>query len=116
MPRDYSSISRFGLTEPFALQVARDQITFHSVRNVFGTATAIGTSFTTPWELANTNPLPLISTASQLDIASSDAGDTTQTVRVSGVDADYNVVAENIALNGTTAVTTVNSYKAINDL
>lgn len=116
MPRDYSSISRFGLTEPFELQVARGQITYHSVRNVFGTATAIGTSFTTPWELANTTALPLISTASQLDIASSDAGDTTQTIRVSGVDGDYNVVAENIALNGTTAVTTVNSYKAINDL
>lgn len=116
MTREISSITRVGTSEPFELQVARGQISYHSVRNIFGTATAIGTSFRTPWELANTNNLPLISVASQLDIASSDAGDTSQTIRIVGLDADYNVTAENIALNGTTAVTTTNSYKAINDL
>lgn len=116
MTREISSITRVGTSEPFELQVARGQISYHSVRNIFGTATAIGTSFRTPWELANTNELPLISVASQLDIASSAAGDTSQTIRIVGLDADYNVIAENIALNGTTAVTTTNSYKAINDL
>jgi hypothetical protein len=29
MSREYSSISRFGLTEPFNLQVARGQIAYH---------------------------------------------------------------------------------------
>jgi len=86
------------------------------VRNIFGTATAIGTTYRTPWELANSNALPLISTAAPLDIASSAAGDTTQVVRIVGLDASYNEISENISLNGTTTVTTTNSYKAINDL
>ena len=51
-----------------------------------------------------------------LDIASSAAGDTSQIIRIIGLDADYNEIAENISLNGTTIVTTINSYKAINDL
>ena len=116
MAREVSSISRIGTSEPFELQVSRGQISYHSVRNIFGTATAIGTSFRTPWELANTNDLPLISTAAPLNIASSAAGDTSQVIRVIGLDANYNEVAENISLNGTTVVTTTNSYKAINDL
>lgn len=115
MAREVSSITRVGTSEPFELQVARGQIAYHSVRNIFGFATAIGTSYRTPWELANTNALPLISTASQLDVVSSDAGDTTQIVRIIGVDANYEVIAENISLTGTTPVTTTNSYKAIND-
>lgn len=116
MTREVSSISRIGTSEPFELQIARGQISYHSVRNIFGFATGIGTSFTTPWELANTNSLPLISTAAQLDIASSDAADTTQVIKVIGLDADYNEISENVSLNGTTTVTTTNSYKAINDL
>jgi hypothetical protein len=109
-----SSISRVGTTEPFELQISRGQISGHSVINIFGFATAIGTSFTTPWELANTNALPLISAASQLDVASSDAGDTTQIVQLQGLDADYNLITENVSLNGTTTVTTSSSFKAIN--
>lgn len=116
MAREVSSISRVGTSEPFDLQVSRGQISYHSVRNVFGTSTAIGTAFTTPWELGNAGTVPLISTASQLDIVSSDAGDTSQTIRIVGVDADYSEIAENVSLNGTTAVTTTNSFKAINDL
>jgi hypothetical protein len=115
MSREISSITRIGTSEPFELQIARGQISYHSVRNIFGTATAIGTSYRTPWELANTNDLPLISAASQLDIASSAVGDTTQIVRIVGLDANYDEIAENISLNGTTTVTTTNSYKAIND-
>jgi len=116
MAYDLRSISQVGTSEPFELQVSRGQIPGHRVRNVFGFSTAIGTSFTTPWELGNTDALPLISTASPLDVSSSAAGDTTQIVRIIGLDADYNEVAENISLNGTTTVTTTNSYKAINDL
>ena len=114
MARETSSISRVGTSEPFDLQVSRGQLTYHSVVNVFGTATGIGTAYRTPWELANTNALPLISSASQLDVASSAAGDTTQVVQLQGLDADYKVITENVSLNGTTAVTTSQSFKAIN--
>lgn len=115
MAREVSSISRVGTSEPFELQVSRGQISYHSVVNIFGFATAIGTSYRTPWELANTNALPLISAASQLDVASSAAGDTSQVVQLQGLDANYNQITENISLNGTTIVTTTQSFKAIND-
>lgn len=114
MAREVSSITRVGTSEPFELQVSRGQISYHSVVNIFGTATAIGTSYRTPWELANTNALPLISTASQLDVASSDAADTSQVVQLQGLDADYNQITENISLNGTSTITTTQSFKAIN--
>jgi len=114
MAREVSSITRVGTSEPFELQVSRGQISYHSVVNIFGFATAIGTSYRTPWELANTNALPLISTASQLDVASSDAGDTSQVVQLQGLDANYNKITENVSLNGTTVVTTTQSFKAIN--
>lgn len=116
MAYDLRSITQVGTSEPFELQVSRGQIPGHSSRNVFGFSNAIGTSFTTPWELATTSALPLITVASPLDIASSAAGDTSQIIRIIGLDADYNEIAENISLNGTTIVTTINSYKAINDL
>jgi hypothetical protein len=114
MAREVSSITRVGTSEPFELQVARGQISYHSVVNIFGTATAIGTAYRTPWELANTNALPLISTASQLDVASSNAADTSQVVQLQGLDADYNQITENISLNGTSTITTAQSFKAIN--
>lgn len=114
MAREVSSITRVGTSEPFELQVARGQISYHSVVNIFGFATAIGTSYRTPWELANTNALPLISAASQLDVASSDAGDTSQVLQLQGLDANYNQITENVSLNGTTVVTTTQSFKAIN--
>lgn len=111
-----SSISRTGKTEPFELQVARGQITGHSVRNIFGTATAIGTTLTTPWELANTNALPLLSAPQTISIVSSAAGDTTQSILISGCGPDYVLTSEVVQLNGTTPVTTTNTYRAINDL
>ena len=114
MAREVSSITRVGTSEPFELQVSRGQISYHSVVNIFGTATAIGTDYRTPWELANTNALPLISTAAQLDVASSDAADTSQVVQLQGLDADYNQITENISLNGTSTITTTQSFKAIN--
>lgn len=114
MAREVSSITRVGTSEPFELQVARGQISYHSVVNIFGTATAIGTAYRTPWELANTNALPLISTAAQLDVASSNAADTSQVVQLQGLDADYNQITENISLNGTSTITTAQSFKAIN--
>ena len=46
------SITRTGRNEPFELQVARDQITFHNEQNVFayGTTPATAGTFRTVWE------------------------------------------------------------------
>ena len=50
MSRDYSSISRFGLTEPFNLQVARGQIAYHESVYKFGNNAAVGDSLETIWQ------------------------------------------------------------------
>jgi hypothetical protein len=40
----------------------------------------------------------------------------TATITITGLDASYNVLTENLALNGTTGVTTANSYFRINNI
>jgi hypothetical protein len=40
----------------------------------------------------------------------------TATITITGLDASYNVLTENLVLNGTTGVTTVNSYFRINNI
>ena len=108
------SISQVGTSEPFELQVARGQIPAHSVRNIFGTNPAIGTSFITAWE--NSTALPFLSAAQQLSIVSSSASDTAVSILINGLDANYNIQTEVVALNGTTPVTTTKSFFRINDL
>ena len=116
MSHDLRSITQVGTSEPFELQVSRGQIPGHTPRNIFGTATAIGTTFRTPWELANTNALPFLSSQSQLTLSSSSASDTAVSVLINGLDDNYEVVSEVVALNGTTGVTTTKEFKFINDL
>lgn len=113
---DLRSISQGGTSEPFELQVSRGQIPGHTPRNIFGTATAIGTTFRTPWELANTNDLPFLSAQSQLTLSSSSASDTAVSILINGLDDNYEVVSEVVALNGTTGVTTTKEFRFINDL
>lgn len=113
---DLRSISQLGTSEPFELQVARGQIPGHTPRNIFGTATAIGTSFRTPWELASTAALPFLSAQSQLTLSSSSASDTAVSILINGLDDNYEVVTEVVALNGLTGVTTTKQFRFINDL
>ena len=114
MAYDIRSITQVGTSEPFELQVARGQIPGHSIRNLFGTNPAIGTSFVTPWE--NNTALPFLSAEQNLSIVSDSASDTAVSILVSGVDGGYNSVSETVALNGTTPVVTTNKFFRINDL
>ena len=116
MAHDLRSITQVGTSEPFELQVSRGQIPGHTARNIFGTATAIGTTFRTPWELANTTDLPFLSAQSQLTLSSSSASDTAVSVLINGLDDNYLEVSEVVALNGTTGVTTTKEFRFINDL
>lgn len=116
MAHDLRSITQVGTSEPFELQVSRGQIPGHTPRNIFGTATAIGTTFRTAWELANTADLPFLSTQSQLTLSSSSASDTAVSILINGLDDNYEIVSEAVALNGTTGVTTTKEFRFINDL
>lgn len=114
MVHDIRSITQVGTSEPFELQVSRGQIPGHSVRNLFGTNAAIGTTFVTPWE--NNGALPLLSAEQNLSIVSTSASDTSVNVLVSGVDGDFNPVSQVVSLNGLTPVVTTIKFFRINDL
>jgi hypothetical protein len=107
------SISRVGVTEPFELQVARNQITGHSNVLVAGTGTSVGTSTTTLW--SQNTIYTYLSTAAVMQISSSSANDAAagtgaRTVAIYGLDANYNQINETVTLNGQTAVNTTNSF------
>jgi hypothetical protein len=111
------SITQVGTYEPFELQVARGQITGHQSEFQFGQATAVTTQQTL-WPGTGTYAFP--SAATVMKISSGSANDTSagtgaRTVRITGLDASYNVITEDVSLNGQTAVNTTNSYLRIND-
>jgi len=115
--RDYSSISRFGLTEPFNLQVARSQIGYHESIYKFGNNPEVADSVETVW--AQGGLYSYLSAATVLKVSSSSTDDTSagtgaRTVQLFGLDGDYNEISEVVTLNGQTAVNTTQSYLRIN--
>ena len=117
MPRDYSSISRFGLTEPFNLQLARGQIAYHESIYKFGNNPQVADSIETVWPQGGL--YSYLSTATVLKVSSSSANDTSagtgaRTVELFGLDGDYNEISEVVTLNGQTALNTTQSYLRIN--
>ena len=114
MPRDYSSISRLGLTEPFELQVSRGQISYHSTVFKFGSNTNAQNSLETVWDGSSLYPFgtTYATTAFQISVSSSDANDTAagtgaRKVVVIYLDANWVEQTVEITLSGQTPVTYV---------
>ena len=115
IPSPPQSVSKMGTTEPFALQVARNQIMGHSVLNINGYQPAISTTQIALWELAQAYVYPNSNVT--MTLVSTSASDTSAVkVTINGLDSNYNPVSEVVALNGTTGVATVNTYFRINSL
>lgn len=112
MTTPYVSQTQYGKIEAFDLQVARGQIQGHSTVNIYGYQPAVATSFIPVWENATTYTYPVAAT--QMHLAGS-VGDTA-TITINGLDSAYNMISENVVLNGSTAVTTVKSYLRINSM
>lgn len=112
MSSTISSITRFGVTEPFDLQVARGQISYHSTVNIYGYQPLVGQTFIPLWENATTYTYPV--SATQMNLAGS-AGDTAS-ILISGLGAGYVLQSETLVLTGTTPVTTTKSYLRINGM
>lgn len=98
-----SSITRVGKTEPFELQVARGQITYHQSIHKFGFYDSVTTSLTTIWSQGGV--YSYLSAASTLYISSSSTDDTgagtgARTVTVSGLDNNFDQKVETVTLNG----------------
>ena len=114
----YSSATRQGAYEPFDLQVARGQVDGHTGIEIFGYSPNIANTATGPMWEGQTQSGGLYvppSTAAPLVLVSSSASDTTAlSVRIEGCGANFVALNETIALNGTTNVTTTNSFLRIN--
>lgn len=110
-----SSISRFGLTEPFELQVARGQITMHSTVNIYGFQVSVTTTNIPVWEVAGAYAYPASATTMHLASSVNTGEDLSgTTILIQGLDADYNMISETLSLTGTTVATTTKSYLRIN--
>ena len=110
------SITQSGRFEPFDLQVAREQITWHETVFKFGLNLSVGTAFETIWSASNLYTYLAAATVLKISSGSTDdasAGTGARTVYVSGLDASYNEINEIVSLNGQTAVNTTKSYLRI---
>lgn len=103
-------------TQDWYLAVARGQIAGVTPVNIYGYQNNIGSGTWYPvWENAAAYVYPVAATTMLL--YSSSASDTNVSVLISGLDASYNQISETKVLtNGTTGVTTANSYLRINSV
>ena len=111
------SITQSGLFEPFELQVARSQISWHSEQNIFayGATPATAGTFRTVWENMATTEYVFPSSALTMQLVSTAAGDTAS-ITITGLDANYLIISETLVLNGTTNVPTTKQYLRINSM
>ena len=104
---------------PYELRVAMGGVSDTSSVIVFGYNQDVDTTEESVWP--DGGIVPHTATATTMSVSSTSASDASagvgaRTVYISGLDGSYNVVSETVTLNGTTAVTTSNSYLAINDM
>jgi hypothetical protein len=100
----------------FELQVARNQIIGHTQNNIFGYGTTAASAgiFRTVWENMATADYVFPTSATTMTLTGG-SGDTA-TITIVGLDASYNILTENLVLNGATGVTTTKSYFRINSM
>ncbi len=107
MAREISSVTKFGTSEPFNLQVARSQISYHKSIFKFGFNSDVDNALETVW--AQGGLYSYLSAASTLYISSSStdddvAGTGARTATVSGLDANYDEVSVTVDLDGQNGV------------
>jgi hypothetical protein len=119
MSNIYASQTYFGKNEPFDLQVARGQISGHSIVTVSGYNSDVDSA---AYEMITpVGNLSYAAAALQMTVSSSSANDTSagtgaRTVLITGLDANYNVISESVTLNGQTAVTMTASFFRVNSM
>ena len=104
---EVSSISRVGTTEPFGLQISREQIAYHKHIFKFGFNADVDNSDETIWSQGGL--YSYLSSATTLYISSSStaddaAGTGARTATVSGLDASWDEVSVTVDLDGQNGV------------
>ena len=114
---EIASISRYGKTEPFGLQVARGQVAWHSVVHVFGYNPDVDSAAEeTVWTAGGLLGHPASPTV--MKVASTSANDDSggtgaRTIFILGTNGTGGYASETVTLDGQTAVNTQNAYFSI---
>ncbi len=101
-------------SEDQKLNIARGLVKGTSIRNIFGYNSSVNNSFKPLWELTSVYTYPTQNLT--MDVVSTNTNDTSVTVKIVGLDSDYNELSETLTLNGTSTVTSNNEYFRINDV
>jgi len=109
MAREVSSISRVGTSEPFELQTSRSQISYHNTLFKYGYNPAILNAEETIWDAGGVYAYPGSAVAMTVTSASG-ATDSGVTVLISGLDASYNELEEEVTLNASGTATTTGLF------
>ena len=110
-----SSITRFGKTEPFELQVVRNQVENHKTVFKFGFNPDVNGTEETIWDVGGIYAYPGSAVAMTVTTdAGTPANDNGVQVLVSGLDADYNEVSEEVTLAGSGTATTTQTFLRVN--
>jgi len=103
------SITKLGINEDFALQLARGEICNHSSINKFGRNTTVASGATeTVWDGSSTYTFPTDTTTMTHIRAAADSA-TTQgaVIELQGLDSNWDLVTQTKALDGTNSTTEV---------
>ena len=112
--KHYQSIGELSRSEELRLQLARGLIGGHTSLNIAGYQASVGATFIPVWEENHAYVYP---TDGVKLLWSSSASDVAVLIRITGLDANYAQITEDLLLtNGTTGVQTVKSYFRITNL
>mgnify|MGYP001545900358 CR=1 FL=1 len=95
------------------LNVARGLVRDAEVRNIFGFNTQLSDSYIPLWENNTTYTYPTANTT--MGMTSTDGTDSC-TVKVVGLDSNYDVISENVTVSGTANTALSTSFYRINDM
>jgi hypothetical protein len=100
----------------FRIAIARSRIVNFSHIDKFGANDTVGTSDETIWHYGGLYNWLTAPTAIKITSSNSNevhGGGGVHTIRLEGLNANYEVITETISLNGHTAVTTVNTFQRL---
>lgn len=98
---EVASISRYAKTEPFELQIERGQVGWHSNVNIQGYNALHGDQFRAVWEKSNDTAYVYPSSAVSMTFSSGSAE--TCTMRVFGLDANYEIKNATVTFSNSTS-------------
>jgi len=99
------------MAEDFYLKVAQGEVGGHVYINKFGANFDVDTTTDpeTIWSQGGQYPWAALATSSVLTVVSTEVADTAE-IEIQGLDANYNLITENLTMTGTNPVNTVKSF------